>query len=251
VGRPTDYERRNLNNPTIAWRKWTAATRVKKPKPRSAGVSATEHGRAQGTIDQQQARIEELEQEVASARQVLPPLTWQRAMRFLIDELPYVEPDTAREDWPSEFADLVRQIVETGSMDRAERLREAVAAVEDEEPSPAVEEPAAAAGAAGRLVWAGNDDEGYLARAPVEGKYRQMYTVVPVIFQGCEHFEARVISDSSADLPLKRSAGASLYRYDAMGQRHTIGPVPTAAEAKELCEIAYAHGREADNGMDR
>jgi hypothetical protein len=45
----TDYERRNLNNPTIAWRKWTAATRVKKPKPRTAGVSATEHGRAQAT----------------------------------------------------------------------------------------------------------------------------------------------------------------------------------------------------------
>ena len=47
----TDYERRNLNNPTIAWRKWTLATRVKKPKPRTAGVSATEHGRAQATCD--------------------------------------------------------------------------------------------------------------------------------------------------------------------------------------------------------
>jgi hypothetical protein len=68
----TDYDRRNLNNPTIAWRKWTAATRVKKPKPRSAGVSATEHGRAQGTIDQQQARIEELEEEL-SARPTAEP----------------------------------------------------------------------------------------------------------------------------------------------------------------------------------
>ena len=62
----TDYERRNLNNPTIAWRKWTAATRVKKPKPRTAGVSATEHGRAQVTIEQQQARVKELEEELTS-----------------------------------------------------------------------------------------------------------------------------------------------------------------------------------------
>jgi hypothetical protein len=62
----TDYERRNLNNPTIAWRKWTAATRVKKSKPRSAGVSATEHGRAQSTIEQLQARVQELQEEKAS-----------------------------------------------------------------------------------------------------------------------------------------------------------------------------------------
>src|SRR5262245_24358162 len=33
----TQNERDNLNNPTVAWRKWNAATRVKKPKPRSAG----------------------------------------------------------------------------------------------------------------------------------------------------------------------------------------------------------------------
>jgi hypothetical protein len=62
----TDYERRNSNNPTIAWRKWTAAIRVKQPKPRSAGVSATEHGQA--TIEQQQARIAELEEELAANR---------------------------------------------------------------------------------------------------------------------------------------------------------------------------------------
>src|SRR5262245_6514201 len=35
----TDYERRNLNNPTLVWRKWTSATRVKRRKPRSAAVS--------------------------------------------------------------------------------------------------------------------------------------------------------------------------------------------------------------------
>jgi hypothetical protein len=64
----TDHERRNLNNPTVAWRKWMAATRVKKPKSRTAAVSATEHGRAQAIIDQQQARINELEEELTSAR---------------------------------------------------------------------------------------------------------------------------------------------------------------------------------------
>jgi hypothetical protein len=60
----TDSERRNINNPTIAWRKWTAATRVKKPKPRSVGISASEAGRARATIEQLQARIEELEEEL-------------------------------------------------------------------------------------------------------------------------------------------------------------------------------------------
>jgi hypothetical protein len=64
----TDYERRNLNNPTIAWRKWTAATRVKKPKLRTASVSSTEHGRARAEVERLQARIEELEEENAALK---------------------------------------------------------------------------------------------------------------------------------------------------------------------------------------
>ena len=64
----TDYERRNLNNPIVVWRKWTAATRVRKPKSRMASVSGGEHGRAQEMIGQQQARISELEEELAEAR---------------------------------------------------------------------------------------------------------------------------------------------------------------------------------------
>jgi hypothetical protein len=63
----TDYERRNLNNPVVVWRKWTAATRAKKPRPRSAGVSATDHGRAQATIEQLQARVDELKEELTAA----------------------------------------------------------------------------------------------------------------------------------------------------------------------------------------
>jgi len=38
------------------------------PKPRTAGVSASEHGRAQRTIGELQARVDELEQELVSAR---------------------------------------------------------------------------------------------------------------------------------------------------------------------------------------
>jgi hypothetical protein len=65
----TDSERRNLNNPTSVWRKWTAATRVKKPKAPTASVSGSEHGRAQRIIEQLQARIEELEQELQGGNQ--------------------------------------------------------------------------------------------------------------------------------------------------------------------------------------
>jgi hypothetical protein len=64
----TDWERRNTNNPVIVWRKWTAATRVKKPRPRAVQVSGAEHGRAQAIIEQQRERIQELEQERDSAK---------------------------------------------------------------------------------------------------------------------------------------------------------------------------------------
>jgi hypothetical protein len=69
----TDNERRSLNNPVIVWRKWTAATRVKKPKPRTANVSGTEHGRAQVLIEQLQARNSELEEELAAVRAAPAP----------------------------------------------------------------------------------------------------------------------------------------------------------------------------------
>ena len=58
----------------IVWRKWTAATRVKKPKQRTAGVSASEHGRAQAMIGQLQARVAELEEELAAARERIAEL---------------------------------------------------------------------------------------------------------------------------------------------------------------------------------
>jgi hypothetical protein len=109
---------------------------------RTAGVSATEHGRAQATVEQLQGRVEELEEELTSAREVLPPLTWHRAMRFLLDAIPEVGVEIEREDWPPEFAELVRQISEARGLDfdelfelelRIKHLRAAVASVEDDE----------------------------------------------------------------------------------------------------------------------
>jgi hypothetical protein len=66
----TDYDRRNLNNPTVAWRKWTAATRPK-AKKRTAGTAASEEGRMRATAEQLQGRVEELEQELAAAREAM------------------------------------------------------------------------------------------------------------------------------------------------------------------------------------
>jgi hypothetical protein len=107
-------------------------------------------------------------------------------------------------------------------------------------------EPAQAdAGSAGRLEWTGGDDDGYLARALAADI---AYTVVRVTFRGCEHFEARIITDAQHvdfSLSVKRLVnlyGRSLTRDDpkAKGQRRTIDPVPTVAEAKALCESDYA-----------
>jgi hypothetical protein len=108
----TDHERRNLNNPVIVWRKWTAATRVKKPKPRTAGYSASEMGRARATVQEQDERIRELEEELDQARMkrmeasavekaghtMPPPATLSRAIDAvlaLIDE-PMNWPATAK-----------------------------------------------------------------------------------------------------------------------------------------------------------
>jgi hypothetical protein len=46
---------------------------VKKPKQRTAGVSASEHGRAQAMIGQLQARVAELEEELASVEKMDEP----------------------------------------------------------------------------------------------------------------------------------------------------------------------------------
>ena len=80
-GTLTTSERLNLNNPTLVWRRWTADTRVKNPRPRTAGVSATEHGRAQAMVQQLQARTEELERELVSARQSIDEVSLDDLLR--------------------------------------------------------------------------------------------------------------------------------------------------------------------------
>src|SRR5215475_589310 len=54
---PTN-QRRDLNNPTLVYRKWQSDTKVKKPRSKGKGDA-----RARAMVEQQQARIEELEQE--------------------------------------------------------------------------------------------------------------------------------------------------------------------------------------------
>jgi hypothetical protein len=101
----TDYDRRNLNNPIVVWRRWTAATRVKKPKPRSAGVSATEHGRAQSTIEQLQARIEELEEELGAESN--DARRHSQDLRVLLDRV-LREVDNLPEDLRAAIAEALR-----------------------------------------------------------------------------------------------------------------------------------------------
>lgn len=59
-------QRRDLNNPTLVYRKWQSDTKVKNPRSRSAGTSASEMGRARAAIEQLQARNAELEEEQLS-----------------------------------------------------------------------------------------------------------------------------------------------------------------------------------------
>jgi hypothetical protein len=94
----TDHERRNLNNPLLVWRKWTAAMRVKNPRQRTAGASASEMGRARATVEEQAARIKELEEERDAIREELG--RW-RAKNLEAEPAPADEAkgDEKAEDW--------------------------------------------------------------------------------------------------------------------------------------------------------
>jgi hypothetical protein len=117
----TDYERRNLNNPTLVWRKWQAATRVKKPRSRTAGFSASEMGRARDAMQQQAERIRELEEEAASARdQNKTPETLDHWCGELI----------------AAMTDAVGSLSEKERPDFFRRVRKALKALEEDHPSP-------------------------------------------------------------------------------------------------------------------
>ena len=127
-----------------------------------------------------------------------------------------------------------------------ERIRELEAALAGASAQQENAEPAQAdVGLAGRLEWTGDDDNGYLARALAEDI---AYTVVRVTCRGCEHFEARIITDAQHvdfSLSVKRLValyGRSLTRDDpkAKGQLRTIDPVPTVAEVGSSTTVASA-----------
>ena len=93
------------------------------------------------------------------------------------------------------------------------------------------------------FLWVGDDEKGYFMCALVDGKpkYPIGHAVVPVNFCGSVHFEANIVTSPTADytLPVKRLVGRhgmSLQTHDASA----LKPVPTAAEAKALCEANYA-----------
>ena len=94
-------------NPTVVWRKWTAATKVKKPKSRSAGVSGTEHGRAKEMIQQQQARIG------GAGRGGTP----RRSTDVVADRIRRHTPKR-----PNRLPTQLREVAETHCRDRAKRM---------------------------------------------------------------------------------------------------------------------------------
>ena len=81
--------RRDLNNPTVVYRKWQKDTKVAKPKPKGKGDA-----RARAMVEQQQARIEELEQEL------------QDKLVIGLDETPVTVASKIREAFP----DAAKQI---------------------------------------------------------------------------------------------------------------------------------------------
>jgi hypothetical protein len=103
---------------------------VKKPKPRSVGVSATEHGRAQAIVDQLQARVEELEGEVEVARGAIDPgqagadvataLTTLIAVMHSAKEGAPLVPDDGSID-PDDLADLCKGLDATVKAWRKQR----------------------------------------------------------------------------------------------------------------------------------
>ena len=220
----TDYDRRNLNNPTIVWRKWTAATRVKKPKSRTEGVSATEHGRARTMIEQLQARTDELEQESHSA--------WVDALKGRSDQ------DRAE----ALYQLLLEFDLSLSHLNAAHEAYRAKAATERTKASDP--EPAAPTDNS-TLTWTGNEEDGFLGQGLVEGQHPIAYTVTFARRKGA--FEAKVITDPDPDLTLPVEQLADRYGFPLTGddkrkkgQRRKVDPVATPEEAKALCEAAYA-----------
>ena len=213
----TDSERNNLNNPTIAWRKWTAATRVQKPKPRTAGASATEYGRAQATVEQLQARVSELEEELEATPR---------------------RPKATLDDWCDlfmlEISKAAHALSPAEKTELYEVLIQAAKELKEQEDTPDPEQG---------LQWTGDEDDGFLGLG-----CNAAFTVTWTLHRGCQHFEARTINpDADLSMPVKELAESygSPFTHKVKNRRggfvtQEIDPYPEADEAKALCERVYA-----------
>ena len=199
----TDYDRRNLNNPTIAWRKWTAATRVKKPKPRSAGVSASEHGRAQATVEHLQARVTELEEELAAALERIQEL--ESAL---------------------EAAGVQLEGAEPGATDEAEEEAEAA-------------QPAKPKLAWTGDERQGFLARGLVGGTPVAYTVTPVNIGGRVHFEMKIVTDYRIFDFAQPVKELADRYGFSL-THDVKGKRRRFDPVPHSAEARAQCEADYA-----------
>jgi len=115
---PTN-QRRDLNNPTLVWRKWQADTKVKKPKPKGQGDA-----RARAMVAEQQERIKELEQELEGRIGLSPD-----------DSASYVA-GVILEMFSSDEAEEIARLILAGLPKRRERERGADEAVDAVRESP-------------------------------------------------------------------------------------------------------------------
>jgi hypothetical protein len=102
----SDKERRDLNHPTTVWRKWKGSTKEKAPKKRGQGDA-----RARAMVEEQQARIEELEEERLSP---------DASPTEVADRIVALYPDTARE-----IAELILKALPKPTADEHARRMEA------------------------------------------------------------------------------------------------------------------------------
>jgi hypothetical protein len=86
----TDRERRNLNSPSLVWRKWSAANQVRRPRrQRNATRAFVER-------EQFMARIDELTQELETVRSQDQPMDIDQLVDAVIARIaPVLQPSTA------------------------------------------------------------------------------------------------------------------------------------------------------------
>src|SRR2546430_4868787 len=236
----------------------TAATRVKKPRPRTAGVSATEHGRAQAMVEQLQAHVTELEEELEATREGTPSATGEEEIARLKAYIAELEAalDPARDPSDAEVKDALAVLKDPASHNEVQqalaayilfggrakieslkaRIRELEGgAIDDAEEEEEEEGAEPVPPANPDLSWTGDETKGFLARGCVTADEPIASTVTPVNVLGSgSQFEANIVTTRNFDFNLRVKQLAARYGISL----HT--PVPTVAEAKALVEADYA-----------